>query len=462
MMKERLRGFDPFRAVMLATPDGRVTAAVMAVLCAGFFVCARVLCGAMEGASAIALCGTLCVAMLLLAAYRPIREMGSPVVVLLLTALLAMLAVGAHLAMLDIKPGRYTKVLAPLLEGMWNYDLTTAMAWEEGAWSGGYLIVCALLSRLEGFPALYAFKLFDLVCQCAAACAAMRLARRGGAGPVRALTGMLVCVLAPTVLFNAGCWAQCDAMFAALTLWGLVLTLERRQVAGGLLLGAALATKLQSAFIFPVLLVLFLEGRVSLRHLLAIAVSFIAVHVPMLLDGQGFASILGRYAAQIELVSESAGLADNAPGVYGLMSIASVREFSGMGLYFGIACALLVVLTMLRAKKPLSERAMLLGAWLLAAGLPLILPQMNARCLYLAGLLGFALARSREEMAAALTLEAVSLCCYMKAIFGAEVLPMTALSLLAIAAAVLVALSLLRELGGAQTHDEPVRAGAAR
>ena len=153
-MKERLRGFDPFRTAMLTTPDGRMAAILLAVLCAGFFAVARVLCGAMEGATVIALCGTLCVAMLLLAACRPIRGAGCPVVVLLLAALLAMLAVGAHLAMLDIKPGRYTKVLAPLLEELWNYDLTTAMAWEDGAWSGGYLIVCALLSRLEGFPAL--------------------------------------------------------------------------------------------------------------------------------------------------------------------------------------------------------------------------------------------------------------------------------------------------------------------
>ena len=461
-MKERLRGFDPFRMAMMTTPDGRMTAILMAVLCAGFFVCVRVLCGAMQGATMIALCAALCVAMLLLAACRPVHGTNSPVVVLLLAALLAMLAVGAHLAMLDIKPGRYTKVLAPMLESMWNYDLTTAMAWEEGAWSGGYLIVCALLSRLESFPALYALKLFDLVCQCALACAALRLAQRGGVGPVRALMGMFACVLAPTMLLNAGCWAQCDAMFAALTLWGLVLTLERRPIAGCLLLGVALATKLQSAFIFPILLVLLLEGRVSLRHLLAAAAAFFGVHVPMLLDGQSLASILGRYASQLELASESIGLADNAPGVYGLMSIASVREFSGMGLYFGIACALLVVLAMLQAKGPLSERALLLGAWLLAAGLPLILPQMNARCLYLAGALGFALARSREELAAALVLETVSLCCYMQAIFGAQVLPMTALSLLAIAVAMAVALSLLRELGGAQKGEEPAQAEAAR
>lgn len=28
-----------------------------------------------------------------------------------------------------------SKVLAPMLEDMWNYDLGTAMAWEDGAWS---------------------------------------------------------------------------------------------------------------------------------------------------------------------------------------------------------------------------------------------------------------------------------------------------------------------------------------
>lgn len=48
---------------------------------------------------------------------------------------------------------------------MWNYDLGTAMAWEDGAWSGGYLIVMALISRLENFSQLYAVKLVDMVCR---------------------------------------------------------------------------------------------------------------------------------------------------------------------------------------------------------------------------------------------------------------------------------------------------------
>lgn len=81
----------------------------------------------------------------------------------------------------------------------------------------------------------------------------------------------------------------------------------------------------------------------------------------------------------------------------------------------------------------------MMGAWLLAAGLPLVLPQMNARCLYLAGMLGFALAGNVRRMVACVLLEFVSLCGYMASIFSAEFLPISALSLLAIAAALLIA-----------------------
>ena len=101
MMKERLRGFDPFRMVMMATPDRRITLALMAVLCVAFYAAVRVLCGAMEGVTVIAAVGALCVASLLWGMAGTLRREKSPVVVLLLAALLAMLAVGAHRAMLE-------------------------------------------------------------------------------------------------------------------------------------------------------------------------------------------------------------------------------------------------------------------------------------------------------------------------------------------------------------------------
>ena len=67
---------------------------------------------------------------------------------------------------------------------------------EDGAWSGGYLIVMALISRLETFPQMYAVKLFDMACQTAAALAVLKLALTRGAKPGAAVGAMLACVLA--------------------------------------------------------------------------------------------------------------------------------------------------------------------------------------------------------------------------------------------------------------------------
>ena len=91
---------DPLRAGMEARVRGTQRLALGAALTLAFFALALKLCAAMEGAAVIALVGAGCAALLLAGAWRALRE--EPVIVLLCAALLAMLAVAAHLAMLDI------------------------------------------------------------------------------------------------------------------------------------------------------------------------------------------------------------------------------------------------------------------------------------------------------------------------------------------------------------------------
>ena len=433
---------DPLRALMMASVSGAGLYALWAAACALCFAAALLLCADMQGTPYIALTGALCVLIALWGA-RPALKREANVAAWLCVALAAALAVAAHVSLLSIKPGRYSSVIGPMLNGMWNYDLIPAAAWEENSWSGVYLFVCALVSRLMSFPQMTALKLFDMVCQFMCGAAVARLAIARGTKAPGAVAGMLACVLAPTMLMNAGVWLHCDATFAMFALWGLLLIVEDKPLPGCALWGLALGTKLQSAFLFPLLIPLFMKGKVSLRHLLALAGSAFVSQSAILLDRQRVASMLMRYGQQIDAAKESIGLGDNAPGVFGLMKIASVREFSGMGICLALAAALLVALALLRARGELSADAWLLGAWLLAAGLPLVLPQMNARCLYLAGMLAFALASNTRRVLVCVVLEFVSLCGYMASIFGAQILSLTVLSLLAIGAAMLVLLELV-------------------
>lgn len=450
MMKDTKRGFwaDPVRFALEARLENRGMLVLGAALMAVYAVLVLKLCAAMEGAAVIAAAGTLGAAILTAFAWRALRGEDTSVIVLLCVAALSMLAVGAHLAMLDIRPGRYSKVLEPLLSDMWNYELVTAAAWEDDGWSGVYLLFLALLSRVENFSWLYAVKLFDMLCQCLAAGAVLRIALMRGAKRYGAIAALFACVLAPTMLMNAGLWAQCDATFAMLTLWGLALLMDDHPLAGCVLWGVALGTKLQSAFLFPLLIVLFMKNKVQLRHILALAAAAFLSQIAIVLDGQGVMSMITRYALQLENARwGDVGLYDNMPGVYALMSVASVREFSGMGLFLGIGCALLVIAALLKAKKPLDHDMLGLAALLLACGLPLILPQMNARSLYLAGMLAFAMAGNARRMVVAGVLEFISICTYMLSVFGHPVLPLIPLALLAIGCAVLVLLELLQAMG---------------
>lgn len=456
--KKNLRAIagDPLRYALMARLCKKGTALLFAVLMAVFYAIAVKLCAAMEGAGVIAFAGMLGAAILTAFAWRAMGDEDVPVIVLLCLAVLSMLAVGAHLAMLDIKPGRYTKVLEPLLGDMWNYELVTAAAWEDDGWSGVYLLIMALLSRVETFSWLYAVKLIDMICQCMAAGAVLRLALLRGAKAQGALAAMFCAVLAPTMLMNAGVWAQCDATFAMFTLWGLALLLDDHPLAGCVLWGLALGTKLQSAFLFPLLIVLFMKNRVQLRHILALMAAAFLCQIAIVLDGQGIMSMITRYAVQLKNARGDIGLSDGMPNVYTLMNVASVREFSGMGLYLGIACALLVLAALLRTRRALTGDALLLSALLLACGLPLVLPQMNARSLYLATLLAFACAGNVRRVIAAGLIEFVSICAYMRAIFAFDVVHIMILSLLAIAAAVLVMTELFNLIFVKRNEEAPL------
>ncbi len=490
-----LRG-EPLRALMELAPGRGVKAVLALLLSAAFLLFVRSAFSETGSEWGIALISAACAAVLIAGVWRRLGR--QPLMVLLCAALPLLLALGAHLSLLTIRPGRMSRVLTPLLETMWNYDLSVAMAWEADSWSAGYLIVMALFSRLETFPALYAVKLLDLVCLSAAALAVSEMAKKRGAGPAGITASAVLSLLLPTVLMNAGLWAQCDAVFAAFALWGLSLLLGDHPLAGCALWGVALSFKLQSAFLFPLLIPLFFARKAGLRHIAVIAGVFLLLHAPMLANGQGLQAVLGRYNGQIlteaygssfeeeesgeeaepeetqtqaedaaaeDAAAEEApagqpeipvylheGLAGHAPSVYHLMTVASVREFSGMGLYLGIACALLTAFLLIR-RAPQNQDAWLTAALLLCCGLPVILPQMNARCLYLAGLLSLTrLGRPRHCVQAAL-LEVISLCCYMEAIFSTEaqlvsMLPMNLLSLLLIGVSLSLAVELVTELVG--------------
>lgn len=427
MEQNQREKFDPVRTFLMMQPDRRGKLITGIAMSACLFLYLMTVMG-FAATPVVAVVAVLCFVGMVYAAYASLKK--ESMIIYLTSGLFLALGIIAHLTLLSVQSGRFARQLSPMLESMWNYDLLTAMAWEDGSWSGGYLLIMGLISRLEVFPTLYAIKLVNLVFIAASAVAVQRLyLLTGERKPLGSVLVMGISVLAMTVLLNNGAWAHCDAIFAAFSLWGLYFLLSAHPLAGCIFWGLAVGFKLQAAFLFPLLIPLFMERKVSIRHLLVGFAAFIALHIPMLLDGQSLLSILARYNEQILTVAyEGAGLTDNVPNIFGLMNIASVREFSGMGLFFGLFVALILAVAMVR-RGPLETRTWLRCAILLAFGLPMILPQMNVRVFYLAFLLALADAKDIRGIAVAAVIETVSLMGYMAGLFGATVIPLIPLSI---------------------------------
>ena len=443
---------DPFRSFMMLQPGDAVRRILACLLSLAFFFVVFFMQSARAEKTVVALVSALCLLLLMVRVLEATRD--QPMIVILFVSLLVMIGILASLAMLDISPGRVRKVLAPMLSDMWNYNLLPALAWEEGYWSGGYLLIMGLFSRLENFSQLTALKLVNLVFTSLAAYSLFGLAREVTGKP-NGLLPMMAALIAPTMLLCSGCWMQNDVIYVSLLLCGLLLLLRKQGIWGGLLWGIALGFKLQSVFLMPLLIPMIRHRHIRPWQVLLLPAGYILTNLAILVDTHDFTQLWVRYQQQITgMMYEGAGLIDNAPGVFGLMSVASVREFSGMGMYFGMAAAMLFAIALCEVPETrFTAKTWMLAAAVLALGLPQILPQMNVRSLMLAELLLFACMDTRRAVMG-ITVGAVSLCGYIASIFGGDVISLPVRSIITLFVLIFCILSLTSSLKKPEVRHE--------
>lgn len=125
----------------------------------------------------------------------------------------------------------------------------------------------------------------------------------------------------PTVLFNSGVWCQCDAIYATFAILALVWLCREKYVGAVLLLGVALAFKLQAVFLLPVFgIVWFLkwgrkgEKKFWLANFLWLPVPNIVLSMPAMICGMPLKKLVTVYLEQTENFGN--GLTMNFPNVY--------------------------------------------------------------------------------------------------------------------------------------------------
>jgi Gpi18-like mannosyltransferase len=225
--------------------------------------------------------------------------------------------------------------------------------------------------------------------------------------------------LLPTVVLNGSMWAQGDALYTAFSLGALYYVLTRRPWWACVFFGLAIAFKLQAVFLFPLLLVLVLGGRIPWRCLTAIPVVYLLLDVPALLAGAAPGPLLTVYVKASTFATQ---LTMGAPSVWqffrGEKGLETMRT---PGVLFAGALVLIGCLLVLLSRAELTDTRILLLGTVSVVLLPFVLPSMHDRYFYLADVLTVILAfhLPRRTWYLPVAVQFTSLLCYIPFLFWA-------------------------------------------
>lgn len=255
-----------------------------------------------------------------------------------------------------------------------------------------YLFLVYLATKLP-VSAITGIKLISVVFDLLVATYVGLIVRHVSGSALRGALAALVLLLLPTVVLNSAVWGQCDAVYSAVGLAALYAALRDRPALSWVLIGAALAVKLQAIFFLPLLALLWLRGR-SRWWAPALAVpTWLVLTLPPVLFGRPLVDVLGVYAQQAD---SYLALTMGLPNAYAWLPAARFDNFVGPGQLLAVAALALVVLVGYVARRD-DQLTLLLFAACAAAVAAYLLPQMHERYNYGFEVLALVLAAIRPR-----------------------------------------------------------------
>lgn len=186
----------------------------------------------------------------------------------------------------------------------------------------------------------------------------------------------------PTVILNASVWSQCDIIYTLLILISVCFLMKNKTWAGMWFYGAAFAVKLQTLFIFPFLVILWVRRKVDLKHFITIPIMYLSGIFPAWLAGRPFSELIGIYAFQGS--KDRWSLSIKFPNVYQIIgNNYFLDEYVGAGMYLILGILMLVMFYMAYQKVRVTKEYVILMIIFFGMLTTWFIPHMHERYLYL-------------------------------------------------------------------------------
>ena len=115
----------------------------------------------------------------------------------------------------------------------------------------------------------------------------------------KSIAGMAFVLLTPTTIIDSAYWCQCDVIYSCFILYALYFILKDKSSLAMIMLGISFSFKLQTVFILPFIIILWLRRyTVKLTSLLWIPVVYVISIFPAWMFGRDFTDLLLFYFKQ--------------------------------------------------------------------------------------------------------------------------------------------------------------------
>jgi Gpi18-like mannosyltransferase len=322
--------------------------------------------------------------------------------------MLFLLAVALRVSLYHVETSDYTVFLSQWYDFIQTHGGFAALKYTFSNYNTPYLSLLALTTYLP-VPKLIAIITLSVVFDGVLGLFAYLILRLRYRRSYASVIGVLVILFAPTIFINSAAWGQSDAIYTAFCLGSLYFLLKERPAWACVFFGLAISFKLQAMFFLPVLLMLLLKRKLSMKYLALIPAVFLLMLAPAFIAGRDVWSLLTIYVGQINSGGvggmgqfngggagrfnggglgvggfSSSSLTLNAPSFYQWLPASAPEYWKWIGILLAAMFVVLVGVLLVKSKKPLTSAILLKVTLVFALAIPFLLPEMHERYFYLA------------------------------------------------------------------------------
>ena len=185
-------------------------------------------------------------------------------------------------------------------------------------------------------------------------------------------------LIVPTIWANSALWAQCDIIFMTFLLLCFYYLFEDRPCKAMFFYGMAFVFKLQSLFIFPFLVILWVNKKVDLKHFLWIPALYFLSIVPAWIAGRPLMDLINIYMAQG--AQDVWSLSIKWPNIYQIIGNQFfLLEYASAGTWLILGILMIILYAMAQKRYRISNEFIVQMALFFAILTPWFLPHMHER-----------------------------------------------------------------------------------